>query len=80
MLCNKDILDKTVNEKVGLILKNGPEAVKAVKEMILKVKYDYSIHEVHNYTAELIAKLRLSKEGQEGMNAFLEKRKPSWVK
>jgi len=28
----------------------------------------------------MIAKLRISDEGQEGMNAFLEKRKPKWVK
>ena len=32
------------------------------------------------YTADVIAKLRISQEGQEGMNAFLEKRKPSWRK
>jgi methylglutaconyl-CoA hydratase len=30
------------------------------------------------YTAEVIASLRISDEGQEGMNAFLEKRKPKW--
>ena len=30
-------------------------------------------------TARLIAKFRLSDEGQEGMNAFLEKRKPDWL-
>ena len=31
------------------------------------------------YTAEEIARLRKSDEGQEGMNAFLNKRKPRWV-
>jgi methylglutaconyl-CoA hydratase len=31
------------------------------------------------YTAEMIAHLRISGEGQEGMAAFLEKRKPAWV-
>ncbi len=31
------------------------------------------------YTAEMIAKLRISDEGQEGMDAFLNKRKPKWV-
>ncbi len=73
-------LDDAVNEKVNLILQNGPQAVKSVKEMIINVGYRIGIDEVHNYTAELIANLRLSPEGQEGMNAFLEKRKPSWVK
>jgi methylglutaconyl-CoA hydratase len=28
----------------------------------------------------MIADIRASEEGQEGMNAFLEKRKPKWVK
>ena len=30
------------------------------------------------FTVEKISELRISKEGQEGINAFLEKRKPSW--
>jgi len=75
-----DRIDEVVNEKADLILQNGPEAVKAVKEMIYKVGHQIKIDEVHNYTAELIANLRLSPEGQEGMNAFLEKRKPNWTK
>jgi methylglutaconyl-CoA hydratase len=33
-----------------------------------------------DYTARTIAELRASKEGQEGMASFLEKRKPNWVK
>ena len=31
-------------------------------------------------TAQMIANLRISKEGQEGMASFLEKRKPKWTK
>jgi len=31
------------------------------------------------FTAETIARLRVSEEGQEGLRAFLEKRKPNWV-
>ena len=72
-------LDNMVNEKVNFILQNGPEAIKSVKEMIFKVGHILRIDEINGYTAELIAKLRLSPEGQEGMNAFLEKRKPKWT-
>jgi len=39
-----------------------------------------SFEEVKEYTARMIANLRVSKEGQEGMAAFLEKRKPKWLK
>ena len=70
-------IDILVNEKVNLILNNGPEAVRSVKEMIFKVT-QIKFPEIQTYTAELIANLRLSAEGQEGMNAFLEKRKPKW--
>jgi methylglutaconyl-CoA hydratase len=34
--------------------------------------------EARDYTANMIAQLRISKEGLEGMKAFLEKRKPAW--
>lgn len=72
-----DELDAAIDEKVKLILQNGPEAVRTVKEMIFKVT-QVKFPEVQEYTARLIANLRLSPEAQEGMNAFLEKRKPNW--
>ncbi|MBI5326087.1 MAG: enoyl-CoA hydratase/isomerase family protein, partial [Ignavibacteriae bacterium] len=71
-------IDKTVNEVIQQILANGPEAIKTVKELIFKVPH-MDFPEVTDYTAELIAKLRVSPEGQEGMSAFLEKRHPSWI-
>lgn len=71
-------LDNAVEEKVNLILKNGPEAVRTVKEMIYHVTQN-RFPELTEYTAKLIANLRLSEEAQEGMNAFLQKRKPRWI-
>ena len=70
-------LDEAVNKKLEFILQNGPEAVKVVKKMIYDVSQK-KFPELLEYTADIIANLRISKEGQEGMNAFLEKRKPSW--
>ena len=37
------------------------------------------VEDVQRYTVERIADIRISAEGQEGMKAFLEKRKPYWV-
>lgn len=70
-------LDEAVDEKVQLIVNNGPEAIKKVKEMIFTVT-QLKFPEIQEYTARLIADLRLSAEGQEGMKAFLEKRLPNW--
>ncbi|GAH74906.1 unnamed protein product, partial [marine sediment metagenome] len=56
-----------------------PAAIKSCKELLRKVS-EMSIEEAKKYTAEVIAQLRISEEGQEGMNAFLEKRKPKWNK
>ena len=72
-------LEKTVNEITGLLLSSGPEAIAACKELIHKVP-EMSFDEVKEYTARMIANLRISEEGQEGMTSYLEKRKPKWTK
>ncbi len=73
-------LDSAVRGYTDLIKNNGPQAVKTVKNMIYKVIHELDNEEIMEYTAKLIANLRISDEGQEGMNAFLEKRKPNWTK
>ncbi|MHC4597390.1 MAG: enoyl-CoA hydratase-related protein [Planctomycetota bacterium] len=60
------------------LLQGGPQALAAVKEM-LRLLPALSPEGAREYTAALIAKLRAGPEGQEGMAAFLEKRKPGWV-
>jgi methylglutaconyl-CoA hydratase len=35
---------------------------------------------MRDYTVNLIASIRVSDEGQEGLNSFLDKRKPNWIK
>jgi methylglutaconyl-CoA hydratase len=72
-------LEKEVEETVSLLLTSGPEALASCKELIHKVP-QMSFEEAKTFTAKMIADLRVSKEGQEGMSAYLEKRKPSWVK
>jgi len=74
-----DQLDSTVDRWIEQFLKNGPEALAVCKKLLEKVP-SMSLEEAKAYTADGIAKLRISEEGQEGMNAFLEKRKPKWRK
>jgi methylglutaconyl-CoA hydratase len=56
----------------------GPRALAACKAMLRRFP-DLDDEEAAAYTANLITELRMSPEGQEGMKAFLEKRKPGWV-
>jgi len=71
-------LDAAVAEKAAAILTGGPEAL-AVSKALIRGIAERSLEENGPYTAEVIARLRMSAEGQEGMAAFLGKRKPTWV-
>jgi methylglutaconyl-CoA hydratase len=70
-------LDAKVEAIVSSLLSSGPEAVAKAKELITRVP-GMSFETAKRYTAELIAGLRTSPEAQEGMSAFLEKRRPKW--
>ncbi len=71
-------LDKTIDELLQQILTSGPHAISMAKELVSKVPA-MSAAEYKPFTAEMIAKLRNSAEGQEGMAAFLAKQKPRWA-
>jgi methylglutaconyl-CoA hydratase len=73
----REKLEETVQELIGLLLTSGPEALASCKELIFEVSR-LSLEEVKEFTARMIANLRISEEGQEGMASFLEKRKPKW--
>lgn len=59
------------------ILDAGPEAVRSVKRLLREIP-QIKEKEVMDRTTSLIAFLRASPEGQEGLKSFLEKRQPSW--
>ncbi|MCP2620290.1 enoyl-CoA hydratase-related protein [Candidatus Aminicenantes bacterium AC-334-K16] len=65
-------------EIAALLLSSGPQALASCKELLFRVPI-MSLDEAREFTARMIAELRISEEGQEGMAAFLEKRSPSWV-
>lgn len=73
-----DKLDAKVSEIAAAILKNGPAAVATAKSLIPQV-LSKSRADAIEFTASLISKVRTSPEGQEGLGAFLEKRKPTWI-
>ena len=71
-------LESYLNETLNLLLTSGPKAVENCKQLIFDVINTWTLDQTIEKTAELIAKQRLSAEAQEGMKAFLEKRKPNF--
>ena len=82
-LVNKSLpseeLDTYLKTVIDGLMSSGPEAMAACKRLIYDISNTLSFEESVDYSARLIAELRASKEGQEGMASFLEKRKPNWV-
>jgi methylglutaconyl-CoA hydratase len=70
-------LDAKVDEYVKEVLSAGPEGIAAIKALIPNV-WSRSTPDAMGITADAIAARRVSPEGQEGLNAFLEKRKATW--
>lgn len=63
---------------VDTILNNGPQAVKSAKSLINEVSGKEINESLIRHTATRIAEIRVSPEGQEGLGAFFDKRKPAW--
>jgi methylglutaconyl-CoA hydratase len=75
-------LDDALEDQVGMLLKGGPNALRESKELIFTVEGGGISADValKHRTAQIIAQLRVSDEGQEGLAAFLEKRPPEWIR
>ncbi|HEX2594960.1 MAG TPA: enoyl-CoA hydratase-related protein, partial [Luteimonas sp.] len=71
-------LDGAVQRQVDHLLKAGPGAAAAAKSLVRRVAAGGESRAIDAANADLIATLRVSAEGQEGLAAFLEKRKPAW--
>jgi methylglutaconyl-CoA hydratase len=72
-----DRLDEAIAGYVAEALTGGREAIAGAKALITEVWHRQPTEAVE-MTAAAIAARRVSAEGQEGMRAFLEKRRPSW--
>jgi methylglutaconyl-CoA hydratase len=75
------LLDETVQDTIANLLKGGPLAVTNAKQLAFEVAghNTETQQRIDEFTTSLIARLRVSDEGQEGLAAFLEKRKPGWI-
>jgi len=69
-----------LNSLIESLSTSGPDAIAQCKNLINEVSNNLPLEQAVEYTAKVIAEIRASQEGQEGMAAFLEKRKPYWVK
>jgi methylglutaconyl-CoA hydratase len=73
-----DQLDTRLEEMVGILLKNGPAAMAASKDLIRRVAAGPIDDAMVEDTAVRIADIRATDEGREGVQAFLEKRGADW--
>jgi methylglutaconyl-CoA hydratase len=71
-------VDAAVEQTLAHLLAGGPEALRACKGLARLVP-TMPPSEARGYTANLIARLRTGDEGQEGIRAFLEKRRQQWL-
>lgn len=72
-------LDDAVDSLLKALLVAGPDAVRSCKRLVLDVAEREINAQLIASTVEVIADIRASEEGKEGVQAFLSKRKPSWL-
>ena len=72
-------LDDRIGAIVDAMMLAGPVAQREAKELIRAVAHRPMHSEILQDTAERIARVRTSPEGREGLSAFLDKRKASWI-
>ena len=70
-------IDSIINKYIKIIRTSGPKSILEIKNLVNSYE-KMNIEKYKDFTLEKIAELRVSDEGQEGINAFLEKRKTKW--
>lgn len=74
------MLDQRVQTVIAMLLENSPAAMAATKALMDRVAGGSLDEKMIEDTAKRIAAVRASEEGKEGVTAFLEKRKPRWLR
>lgn len=73
-----DSLDTTVKTVIKQLLANSPNAIQEAKKLVFDVANQPIDDTLIQDTSKRIAEIRISQQGQEGLNAFLEKRTAQW--
>ena len=76
----EDQLQTSADAMISTLLQNSPQGMHAAKQLIQAVSQQTIDDSLIADTANRIADIRVSPEGQEGLSAFLEKRSPAWIK
>ena len=74
-----DALDNAVDSMIATLVKGSPQAQRATKALLATVAQAPDADATREHTCQVIAKLRVSQEGQEGLASFLDKRRPAWT-
>jgi methylglutaconyl-CoA hydratase len=74
-----DALDATVDTLTKALCSAGPDAVRACKRLLHDVAEREINAQLMAHTVASIADIRASAEGREGVQSFLDKRKPNWL-
>ncbi|WP_110456235.1 enoyl-CoA hydratase-related protein [Shewanella algidipiscicola] len=73
-----DDLDAAAAPIIAALLSNSPQGMAWVKTLLSRLEDGVIDDDTLSYTSERIARIRVSDEGQEGLNAFFDKRSPDW--
>jgi len=74
----EEALATEIEQLITTLLANSPQAVAHTKALVHFVADRPADETTQDYTTDLIAKIRVSAEGQEGLSAFFEKRTANW--
>jgi len=78
-VCAVDTLDDVVDNIAKAIVANGPQAVRAAKQLVTDVAGATLDADLRDQTARTIANIRASEEGRAGLHAFLTKTPAPWL-
>lgn len=78
-ICEEPEINAQIGRMLGELYSSGPKALAAIKQLIPEIAAARIDEAAAEKTAQCIAEVRTTAEAQEGLSAFLEKRKPAWT-